>query len=98
MTLYELAELEAKASKRINDRLMLPYRIGRAINAAIWSFVILGFALNFFGYGYVKGENGMIAIGTLEERNFQIEVNKSTKEANTATTTTTTTTTVLPFR
>lgn len=81
LTLYELSLLEERAAKRIDDKLMFPFRMGRAINGALWTFVLIGIALNIFGYGYIRGENGMITIGTLEERNFQIEVNKSAREA-----------------
>jgi len=79
--LYELAEMEARASKRINDRLMLPYRIGEVLTNTAWFVVLLGVVLNGFGYAYIRGANGFITIGTLEERNFQIEMNKSTREA-----------------
>jgi hypothetical protein len=85
ITLFELARREAEAGKRVNDRLMLPYRVGRAVNYALWTFVFLGFALNIFGYGYIRGENGQLAVGTMEERNFQLEVRKSAIEARRAT-------------
>jgi hypothetical protein len=81
ISLYELSRLEQEASKRVNDRLLLPFRLGRAFNAAGWTFVLCGILLNVFGYGYIRGENGMLAVGTMEERNFQVEVNKSAREA-----------------
>lgn len=82
ISLYELQRREAEASKRVQDKLLFPYRFGRAFNAALWTFVLVGFLLNAFGYGYIRGENGMLAIGTLEEQNFQVEVNKGAREAN----------------
>jgi hypothetical protein len=81
ISLYELAEMEARASKRINDRLLLPYRLGEALTNLAWFVVILSVVLNGFGYAYIRGQNGLITIGTLEERNFQIEMAKGTREA-----------------
>eukprot|EP00980_Cylindrotheca_fusiformis_P028657 scaffold22634_cov123-Cylindrotheca_fusiformis.AAC.4 len=94
ISLYELSRREEEASKRVRDKLLFPYRLGRAFNALLWTFVVVGVLLNVFGYGYIRGDNGMLSIGTLEERNFQIEVNKSAKEAmqNAEKETTTTTT------
>jgi hypothetical protein len=81
ISLYELSRLEEEASKKVNDRLLFPFRLGRAFNAAAWTFVLCGILLNVCGYGYIRGENGMLGVGTLEERNFQVEVNKSAREA-----------------
>jgi hypothetical protein len=81
ISLYELSLLEEAASKKVNDRLLFPYRLGRAFNAAAWTFVLCGILLNVFGYGYIRGQDGVIAVGTMEERNFQVEVNKSAREA-----------------
>ncbi|CAJ1940030.1 unnamed protein product [Cylindrotheca closterium] len=81
ITLFELAEMEARASKRINDRLLLPYRLGEALTNVAWFVVILSVFLNAFGYAYIRGDYGIITIGTIEERNFQIEMRKSSKEA-----------------
>lgn len=81
ITLYELAEMEARASKRVNDRLLLPYRLGRAIYYGTLFFLFSCYVLNAFGYGYIRGEYGFLTIGTLEERNFQQEMTKGTRKA-----------------
>ena len=80
ITGIELARLEEEASRKIFQSLLLPQRIGEALNAAAVSFVVCGVVLNVFGYGYVVQDNHMITIDTLENREFQIEVRKSMNE------------------
>lgn len=81
ISLFELAEMEAKASKRIDDRLLLPYRLGETITNLAWSVVLASVLLNGFGYAFIRDANGFISIGTIEERNFRLEMNKGTREA-----------------
>jgi hypothetical protein len=58
--------------KLVLDRLLLPNRIGEAVNSALWLFVFCGFLLNVNGYGYVVKDH-TITIDTLENRQFIIE-------------------------
>jgi len=71
---------EEEVSKRVFDRLMLPDRIGSFLNGAAWTFVAVGFLLQVFGYAYVRDDDGLIRIGTLEEQQFKREVMNSMKE------------------
>lgn len=71
-----------EASRRVNRRLMLPRTIISSIGSSIqflaYGFVILSFALNIAGYAIINDDD-MIRIGTLEERDFQMEIAKSMK-------------------
>jgi hypothetical protein len=75
ISLYELYEQQEKAARKVNQNLLLGYRLEKAFNASLWGFVIVGFALNFFGYGYVL-KDGHLDIDTLENRQFQRELNR----------------------
>lgn len=79
MTLVEFAEKERQASRRLTNKLLLPERIGKAANATLYAFVILGFLLNLFGYAYVRNPDGSLTIGTMETRRFQEEINRTVK-------------------
>jgi hypothetical protein len=72
-----------EASRRVTRRLMLPRMIfssiGESIRLFAYAFLILSFALNVAGYAWVNDGEGL-RIGTLEERNFQMEIQKSMKE------------------
>lgn len=78
MTLVEYAERERKAGRQLENRLLLPNRIGKAITGALYTFIALGFLLELSGYGFVRTQNG-ISIGTLEEREFQREIMRVAK-------------------
>jgi hypothetical protein len=81
MTLYEMARREEEASKRIRDSMLFPYRLGRAINFVGWGFLLSTFLLEYLGYGYMQNPSGPgIVLVTLEEREFQAELRKSSKE------------------
>lgn len=70
----ELVELEEESSRRVRERLLLPDRIGGAVTKVGWSFVALGILLNTQGYGfYVREDNHLIAIDTMENVKFQRE-------------------------
>jgi hypothetical protein len=80
MTLAEYAEREQKAARDLENRLLLPNRIGKAVNVLLYTFVILGFVLNLFGLAYVKSPDGWsVTIDTIEARRFQDEINRTTK-------------------
>lgn len=80
MSLADLSRLEEEASRKNLERLLLPDRIGQAVTKVAWLFVLSGFVLNIFGYGYVVQANHLIKIDTLENRQFQMEVRKSIRE------------------
>jgi hypothetical protein len=83
MTLAELAGLEEEASTRLENRLLLPHRIGNAINAAAWLFVGIGILLNIFGYDYTV-KDGFLSVDTRENAAFQKELRGSSKKPPTA--------------
>ena len=58
-TLDDIARIEEKASRRVMSRLLLPEKIGKAINFAGWFFVASSIALNAFGYSYIRGRRGL---------------------------------------
>ena len=72
-----------EADRRVNRNLMLPRTIMSTIGSTIqylaYGFLISQFALNIFGYAIIN-DGDMIRIGTLEERDFQMEIRKSVKE------------------
>jgi hypothetical protein len=79
MTLAEYAEREQKAARDLDNRLLLPNRIGKAVNVLLYTFVILGYILNLFGLAYVKSPDGWsVTIDTIEARRFQDEINRTT--------------------
>lgn len=66
----ELWREQQNQSKRFYNNIMIPYNLSKAISSLFWCFVALGFLLNSFGYGYVRGNDGFIKIDTLENRDF----------------------------
>jgi hypothetical protein len=72
---------EEESSRKVFQRLDLPRRIGEAINSVAVLFVVCGLLLNVCGYSYVVKDNYMLTIDTLENRQFQRELRKSTKES-----------------
>mmetsp|Transcript_8578 Transcript_8578/g.14266 ORF Transcript_8578/g.14266 Transcript_8578/m.14266 type:complete len:167 (-) Transcript_8578:206-706(-) len=85
MTLAEIARIEEEASRKVMNRLLLPNRIGEAVTSMAWFFVGSAVLLQGFGYGYVINDNHMISIDTLENREFQVTMRKSMREAKTET-------------
>jgi hypothetical protein len=74
--------IEREANRRVNDRLMLPRRVATSISQTVtalaWTYIILGFVLNSFGYAFVRdGTGGGFRIDTVETRMFQEEVVRS---------------------
>lgn len=76
MTLFEYSQREEKSDRNVMNRLLLPDRIGRAVNVAAYVFILLGFLLNVLGYGYVM-DKGSVRIDTMDAVKFQREVNRS---------------------
>ena len=72
---------EEESSRKVFQRLDLPRRIGEAVNSVAVLFVVCGLLLNVCGYSYVLKDNYMLTIDTLENRQFQRELRKSTKES-----------------
>jgi hypothetical protein len=72
---------EQEATRRVNDRLLLPRRIAtsfsKTVGALAYTFIISGFVLNFFGYAYVRDETYGFRVDTLEKKMFQEEVVRS---------------------
>ena len=81
MTLVEYAEKEREAAQKLSNRLLLPDRIGKAVNTTLYAFVLLGFLLNLFGFAYIRKPDGSLTIGTMEARKFQEEINRTMKPA-----------------
>jgi hypothetical protein len=79
LTLEELDRKEREKSRRTMQTLLLPNTIGAALNAALYAFVIIGILLEVCGYGYVLQDNGWIRVDTLEKRDFQLELRRSSR-------------------
>ena len=71
-----------EADRRVNRKLMLPRTIMSSIGSVIqflaYGFLISQFVLGAFGYSIIN-DGDMVRIGTLEERDFQMEIRKSSK-------------------
>lgn len=78
MTLFEYAEKERRAARDLNNRLLLPDRIGKAVNTTLYAFVILGIILNIFGFAFVRKSDGSLTIDTIAARRFQNEISRTT--------------------
>ncbi len=70
----ELRKLEYDNSINRKNAMLLPQRISSAITSLGWLFVGGGIILNQLGYAYVRDSSGGIRIGSLNERDFQLEV------------------------
>ena len=72
-----------EASNRVTNRLLLPGRIfgsvGEAIRFLAIGFLVVSYGLNFAGYSLIR-DGDALRIGTLEDRNFQMEIVKSMKD------------------
>jgi hypothetical protein len=77
---------EQEASKKVAKRLMLPRMVATSISQTVsafaWTFLILSFVLQIFGYSFIMDESGL-HIDTLEARQFQEEITKSMKDRST---------------
>ena len=69
-------QLELNSSRKIRNTMLLPQRIAKAITTLGWSFVITGIVLNSLGFAWVERPEGGIGVGTLDQRDFQREMNK----------------------
>jgi hypothetical protein len=72
------SEKEEESSKKVFNNLTAGNGLGTIVTGAGWTFVVIGFILNMFGYDYVV-RDGRVTIDTVEARQFQMEVNKSMK-------------------
>ncbi|KAL3782415.1 hypothetical protein ACHAW5_010305 [Stephanodiscus triporus] len=72
----ELRKIEYDSSVNRKNAMLLPQRISAAVTTLGWIFVVCGVVLNQLGYAYVKDPAGGIRIGSLDERDFQVEVVK----------------------
>lgn len=70
----ELRKLEYDNSINRKNAMLLPQRISSAITTLGWLFVGGGIILNQLGFAYVRDASGGIRIGSLNERDFQLEV------------------------
>ena len=72
-----------EASQRVTRRLMFPRivmtYIGESIRYTAYAFLIFTFALNIAGYALIRDGDYSFRIGTLEDRDFQMEISKSMK-------------------
>ena len=68
---------EEENARRVSNRLMLPSRIGDAVNRALWTVVLFTVVLNIFGYTWVRKDDGAIALDTYENKRFQDEINRN---------------------
>lgn len=73
----EIEEPPVLETQRLN-RLLFPQRFGDALTRVGWLFVGVGILLNSLGYGYVLSD-GKLRIDTLENRQFQNEINRNFK-------------------
>ena len=70
-----IEEVEREASRKVASRLMFSWNLQQAINTTAWTFVLVGFLLNLFGYDYVfNKENQFLRIDTIENKQFQQEL------------------------
>lgn len=72
-----------EAARRVNRRLNFPRTlmtaIGESIRFIAIGFLIFSFSLNVAGYALIR-DGDSLRIGTLEDRDFQMEITKSMKE------------------
>jgi len=73
------SEKEGQTSKKVIKSLLFSYNLEQASGFALRAFVVVALLLNLFGYSFILKDGGMV-VGTLEERQFQLEINKSMKE------------------
>ena len=79
----ELREREFKASMKRKNELFLGQTISRAVQTLAWGFVAVGVIANILGYAWVADPSGGLKIGSLEERDFQREMIKEKRRAET---------------
>eukprot|EP00584_Thalassiosira_punctigera_P020145 CAMPEP_0172574598 /NCGR_PEP_ID=MMETSP1067-20121228/136787_1 /TAXON_ID=265564 ORGANISM="Thalassiosira punctigera, Strain Tpunct2005C2" /NCGR_SAMPLE_ID=MMETSP1067 /ASSEMBLY_ACC=CAM_ASM_000444 /LENGTH=199 /DNA_ID=CAMNT_0013367231 /DNA_START=298 /DNA_END=897 /DNA_ORIENTATION=+ len=70
----ELRKVELDSSMNRKNNMLLPQRISMAVTTLGWMFVIGGVILEQSGYAWVKSPTGGLGIGTLDERDFQMEI------------------------
>jgi hypothetical protein len=80
----ETWQQEQEASRRVSKNLVGSGgpNFGSIVYAVGFAIIVGGFAMEQFGYDYVI-KDGRVTIGTIEERQFQKEITKETKETTT---------------
>jgi hypothetical protein len=80
----ETSLVEQQQSNKVWNSLMAPYAIGGVLTDVItklgWTFVLVGFLLEAFGYSYMI-RDGQLTIDTLDNRQFQEELTRGIKES-----------------
>ena len=75
-----IEEVEREASRKVASKLMFSWNLSGAVTKAAWTFVLVGFLLNIFGYDYVfDKDNWNLRIDTIENKQFQQELVKSSR-------------------
>lgn len=76
-----IEEVERDASRKVASKLLFSWNFSGAITKAAWTFVLIGFLLNLFGYDYVFDNENIwsLRIDTMENKQFQQELVKSSK-------------------
>lgn len=75
-----IEEVEREASRKVASSLMFTWNLQEALTKTAWTFVLVGFILNIFGYDYVFDKDNLsLRIDTIENKQFQQEVVKASK-------------------
>lgn len=70
-----IEEVEREASQKVASSLLFPWRLQEVVTKTAWTFVLIGFLLNLFGYDYVfDKQNYSLRIDTIENKQFQQEL------------------------
>jgi hypothetical protein len=75
----ETAQIEQESSQKVLQTLLIPYYLGKAVNLALGVFLFSAIVLNMFGFSYIVRDH-WITIDTLDNRQFQDEIVRSTRE------------------
>jgi hypothetical protein len=77
----DLIEVNRRATQKPQGSLAFFDDLSRAISAAAWTFLILGFLLKIFGYDFVMKDN-RLTIDTMEASQFRREVIKASRNTD----------------
>lgn len=76
-----IEEMESEASRKVASSLMFSWNLQEALTKTAWTFVLVGFLLNLFGYDYVVDkEHWNLRIDTIEHKQVQQELVRRTFE------------------
>lgn len=73
---YRDNDAEERANRDNLNIMMAPWRLGNAISAVGWTFVVVASLAELFGYGFYLNADNQLQLGTLEERDFYLQVVK----------------------